>query len=342
MRVESILPLLKPYVLALAVSFGVAGVLMIALGYDPLQSFSVLISAPFTSERGLAETLMKFTPLLLAGFAFAIPLRAGLFNIGGWGQMLVGGTVVGLLGLALRDFYVPSPIFVLLLILAASLAGALWAAVPAVLRTQFGAKEIVTTIMMNFIAVYVVKYVCIIPPWADPVMGHPMTFKIVAEAQLPRLGRFHVGVILVLAIAIATYFFMNRSIPGYEIKAVGANPTASQVFGIHTKRVMFLSLAIGGAMAGIGGAIEVMGVHHRLVDGFALTCGAHYGVYGILTALVALGSFAGLPVAAFLISGLLVGADAMQRTIGVPVELVFIIQALIVVLVVWIKKVRPG
>lgn len=342
MKAESILPLLKPYLLAIAVSFGIAGVLMIVLGCNPLESFSILISAPFASERGLAETLMKFTPLLLAALAFAIPLRAGLFNIGGWGQMLVGGTVVGLLGLSLKDFDVPSPLFVLLLILVASLAGSLWAAIPAFLRTQFGAKEIVTTIMMNFIAVYLVKYVCIIPPWADPIMGHPMTFKILGSAWLPRLGRFHIGVILVLAIAMAIYFFMNRSVSGYEIKAVGANPIASEVFGIHTKRVMFLSLVIGGAMAGIGGAIEVMGVHHRLVDGFALTCGAHYGVYGILTALVAPGSFVGVPVAAFLISALLVGADAMQRTIGVPVELVFMIQALIVVLVVLIKKVRPG
>ncbi len=342
LKVEFILLHLKPYLLAIAISFGIVGVLMLLLGHNPLHAFSTLISAPFGSERGIKETLMKFAPLLLTSLAFAIPFRAGLFNIGGWGQMLAGGTVAGFLGLALKDFGLPSPIFVSLLILTAFLAGALWAAVPAILRTRFGAKEVVTTIMMNFIAVYLVKYVCIVPPWADPIMGHPMTFKISPAAWLPRLGGLHIGIILVIVIAIAIYFFMNRLIVGYEIKAVGANPTASKVFGLNVERVMILSLIVGGAMAGIGGAIEVMGVHHRLVDGFALTCGAHYGVYGILTALVAAGHFVGVPIAAFFMSALLVGADAMQRTIGVPIELVFVAQALIVLLIVWTKKVRPG
>lgn len=325
---KTLLQRLKPYLLAIVIAFGVVGVLITLMGHNPLEAFSTLISTPLGSVRGLTETFIKFTPLLLAALAFAIPLRAGLFNVGGWGQIMVGGIATIVVGLALKDVGLPSLVYIPLLLLAGFLGGALWAAVPAFLRSRFEVKEIVSTIMMNFIALYLINFIATSAPWKGEVPGHPMTLELPTAAWLPQLGRFHMGIVLAIVTAIVVYFLINRSTAGYEIKAVGANPTAARVFGINVKRVMLISLIFGGAMAGLAGTIEVMGVQHRLVQGFELTSGAQYGIFGILITLIAAGSFVGVPIAAFFMSFLLVGADAMQRTMGIPVELVFITQAL--------------
>ena len=329
-----------PYLLAVAAAFGVVGVIIIMMGYDPLAAFSTLIYVPFGSVRGLIETLIKFVPLLLAALAFAIPFKAGLFNIGGWGQVMAGGMTTAVVGLALKDVPLPSLVFIPLLLLAGFLGGALWATVPAFLRTRFEVKEIVSTIMMNFVALYLINFIATNEPWKDIYPGHPTTLPIPAASWLPKFGRFHMGIIMAIVVAIAVYFLINRLIAGYEIKAVGANPTAARVFGIGVKRVMVISLIFGGAMAGMAGAIEVMGVQHRLLQGFELTGGAHYGIFGILITLIAAGNFIGIPFAAFFISVLIVGADAMQRTMGIPVELVFITQALLVLFIVWFREVK--
>ena len=330
----------KPYLLAIATAFGVVGVIIALLGFDPLRSFSTLISVPFGSAHGLIETLIKFVPLLLAALAFAIPLKAGLFNIGGWGQVMAGGTATAVVGLGLQGVTLPSLVFIPLVLLAGFLGGLLWAAVPAFLRIRFGVKEIVSTIMMNFIALYLVNFIATNDPWKDVYPGHPTTLPLPAASLLPQIGHFHLGIIIAVVIAIAVYLYINRLMAGYAIKAVGANPTSARVFGINVNRVLLISLLVGGAMAGMAGAIEVTGVQYRLIEGFELTGGAHYGIFGILITLVAAGNFVGIPFAAFFISGLLVGADALQRAVGVPVELVFITQALLVLFVVWFREVK--
>lgn len=334
------LPRLTPYLLAVAAAFGVVGGIIALLGYNPLGALSTLISVPFGTTLGLMETLIKTVPLLLAALAFAIPYRAMLFNIGGGGQIMLGGLTATVVGLALKDVPLPSLVFIPLLLLAGFLGGALWAAVPAFLRTRFEVKEIVSTIMMNFVALYLINFIATNEPWKDIYPGHPTTLPLPAASLLPQFGRFHMGIIIALVVAIAVYFFMHRLIAGYEIKAVGANPTAARVFGISVKKVILISLILGGAVAGMAGAIEVMAVQHRLVQGFELTGGAHYGIFGILITLIAAGNLIGIPLAAFFISGLIVGADAMQRTMGIPVELVFITQALLVLFVVWFREVK--
>jgi len=334
---------LSPYFLAIAVAFGVIGVLITLLGYNALEAFHTIVFVPLGSAYGLAETFKKFVPLLLATFAYAIPFKARLFNIGGWGQLLSGGIAAAVVGLALVDSHLPSPVFILLLLLVGLLAGALWAVIPAGLAAYFAVNPIISTIMMNFIAVYLVNYVATTDPWKAPLTGHAMTLPIPEEAWLPSLVLgVHAGIIVAIIANAAVYFLMNRSVTGYEIKATGANPIAARAFGIDVKRAILVSLIFGGAMAGIGGAIEVMGVHHRLVEGFEMTGGAQYGVLGILTALICAGDPLGVPIAAFFMSVLLIGADAMQRTMGIPVEIVFVIQVLIVLFVVLARKVKLG
>jgi len=342
-RIEPYLLSLRPYLFAIIVAFGVIGVLIALLGHNPLDAFYTIIFVPLGSAYGLAETFKKFVPLLLAAFAYAIPFKARLFNIGGWGQLLAGGMVAAVVGLALADSHLPSPVFILLLLLVGLLAGALWAAAPAAMAAYFAVNPIISTIMMNFIAVYLVNYVATTEPWKAPLTGHAMTLPIPEEGWLPPLVLgVHTGIIVAIIAIAVVYFLMNKSVTGYEIKATGANPIAARAFGINVKRAILLSLVFGGAMAGIGGAIEVMGVHHRLVEGFELTGGAHYGVLGILTALICAGEPVGVPIAAFFMSVLLIGADALQRTMGVPVEIVFVIQVLIVLFVVLARKVKLG
>ena len=333
----------KPYILAVLVAFGIIALLIFLLGYNPLQAFSTIILVPFASVYGIMETVKKFIPLLLTGFAFAVPLKARLFNIGGWGQMLAGGIAATVTALALENVGLPSAVFVPLLLLTGLVGGILWSAVPAAFVAFFRINEVVSTIMMNFIAVYLVKYVTAAQPWTEPFAGNPTTRAIPNDARLLLFGVGPYAELIVGAVAIAViYVFMNKSVMGYEIKATGANRVAARVFGINAKRTLFLSLIIGGMFAGLAGAVEVVGVHYRLIEGFELTGGASYAALGILVALASNGDPVGLPIAAFLMAALLIGGGAMQQTMGVPVEIIFIAQVTVVLVILIVRKVRLG
>jgi simple sugar transport system permease protein len=325
------------------IAFGIIALLIFVLGYNPLQAFSTIIFVPLGSVYGIMETIKKFIPLLLTGFAFAVPLKARLFNIGGWGQLLAGAIAAVVTALALENIGLPSVVFVPLLLLMGLIGGALWSVVPATFVAFFRINEVVSTIMMNFIAVYLVKYVTAAQPWTEPFAGNPMTRAIPNEARLLLFGVGPYAELIVGALVVVViYVFMNKTIMGYEIKATGANRVAARVFGINDKRTLFLSLIIGGMLAGIAGAVEVIGVHYRLVEGFELTGGANYASLGILVALACNGDPIGLPIVAFLMAALLIGGGAMQQTMGVPVEIIFIAQVTIVLVLLVVRKVKLG
>jgi len=333
----------KPYVLALLIAFGISGVIIGLLGYNIPKAYQTLILTSFSSRRGIIETLKKFIPLTFATYAFAIPFRIKFFNIGGWGQMLFGGTITAVVGIGLSGFNIPSVIFIPILILTAMVAGAAFAFLAGFLKAYYNINPIISTIMLNFIAFYFVNFVATTNPWKAPQTGHPMTLKLPEAALFPKVfGQIHLGIIVVLIAIIAVYYLMNKTVLGYEIKATGYNPDASSVYGIKMKKTLIFTFLIAGAMGGLGGGIEVMGVHSRLIEGFALTSGAQYGIFGILTALICQGKPLGVPLSAMFISILLVGADAMQRTLQVPVELVFLTQAIIVLLIVVLRRQAGG
>lgn len=335
--------IVKPYILALIIAFGITGIIIGLLGYNVLKAYQTLLLTSFTSQRGIIETLKKFIPLTFATYAFAIPFKIKFFNIGGWGQMLFGGIFTAIIGIALAGFNLPSFIFIPILIIAAMAAGAFLALIAGVLKAYYNINPIVSTIMLNFIAFYSVNFVATSEPWKAPLSGHPMTIKLPPAAILPKIFKeLHIGIFIVIIIIFLVYFLMNKTVLGYEIKAAGMNPEASSVYGIKMKRTLMLTFMIAGALAGLGGGIEVMGVHGNLIEGFALTSGAQYGIFGILTALICQGNPLGVPFSSLFIAILLIGADAMQRTLQVPVELVFLTQALIVLLVVIFRKKAGG
>ncbi len=258
---------LGPYLVAVLAAFAAVGLLIGLMGFDVLRAYSTILFTSFRTPNGFIQTLLKFVPLLLQALAFTVPLAAGKFNIGGEGQLLVGAIGATAVGIVFAEL--PLLILLPLVILAGVLCGAMWAAIPAWLLYQFNMNEILTTVLLNFVSFSLVDYVAT-AIWRDPAAGHPTTVPIGPGGELPRLiasPPLHSGLILALLVAVAVYIYTNKTSAGYELIATGANPRAAGVYGIPVRRVFILSLVIGGALAGLSGAIEVAGNHHRLIEG---------------------------------------------------------------------------
>ena len=325
-----------PYVLAVLAAFGAAGIFIALMGFNVLEAYQTILFTSFKSLNGFIQTLLKFVPLVLMAFAFTIPLKAGKFNIGGEGQMIMGAVGAAAVGIMFIDL----PLIILLpLVLAAGvLFGGLWALIAAWLLYRFNINEILSTVLLNFVSFQVIDYVAT-EIWRDPFAGHPTTVPIGAGGELPLLVSsppLHSGLIIAILVSIAVYIYTDRTSAGYELIATGANPKAAGVYGINTRVLFLLALVLGGAVAGLAGAIEVAGVHQRLIEGLQ----SNFLMLGIIIGLVSKGNHAVVPFVAFFIAVLEVGASAMQRTMAIPVEMVFIVEALILIFVLLTDVVR--
>jgi ABC-type uncharacterized transport system permease subunit len=318
-----------PYIIAIVASFAAAGIFIAAMGFDVAKAFTTIVGTSFRTPNGFAQTLMKFVPLMLQALAFSVPLTAGKYNMGGEGQMLVGAIGAAAVGILFADL--PAPILLPLVILAGIVFGMLWGLFPAWLLYRFGINEILTTMLLNFISFALIDFVCT-KVWSDPMAGHPTTVAIGAGGFLPMITTkppLHFGIILALIAAVGVYVYTNRTTGGFDLVATGANPRASRVYGINVKKMFVLSLVIAGGLAGLAGAIEVSGVHHRLIEGLQ----SNFLVLGLIIGLIARGNKIAVPFVAFMIAILEVGASALQRTMMIPVEMVFIIEALLLLFV---------
>lgn len=327
---------LLPYLVAVAAAFAAVGILLWLMGFDVLRAYSTILFTSFRTPNGFVQTLIKWVPLTLQALAFTVPLAAGKFNIGGEGQMIVGGIGAAAVGILLLDL--PLPLLLPLVLLAGALCGMLWVLGPAWLLYRFGINEILTTVLMNFVAFQLVDFVAT-QVWPDPAAGHPTTLPIGPGGELPLLlarPALHSGILIAIVVAIAVYVYTDRTSAGYELIVTGANPRASRVFGVNVRRMFFTSLLAGGAIAGLVGAIEVAGVHGRLIEGFH----SNFLLLGIIIGLIAKGNNAAVPFVAFFIAVLEVGASAMQRTMAIPGEMVFIVEALILIFVLLSDVVR--
>jgi len=325
-----------PYALGITVAFAAVGIFMAAMGFDVPRAYSTIVFTSFRSVNGFIQTLLKFIPLVLLALAFTVPLAAWKFNIGGEGQLIAGAIGAAAVGILLADL--PAIVLLLALILAGILSGAFWAAVPAWLLYRFGINEILTTVLMNFVSFGAMDYVAT-EVWPDPAAGHPTTVPIAAAGRLPLLVAsppLHTGFIIALAVVVAVYLYLNRTTAGYELRAAGANARAALLHGIAVHRIALLSLVLGGALAGLAGSVEVAGVHHRLIEGVQ----SNYLLLSILIGLIAKGNTVAVPFVAFAIAALEVGARAMQRTMMIPAEIVFVVDGLILIFVLLSDVVR--
>jgi len=325
-----------PYLLAVVASFVAAGIFIALMGFDVFKAYSTILFTSFRTPNGFIQTLLKFVPLVLQALAFTIPLTAGKFNIGGEGQMIAGGIGAAVVGILFSNL--PPYLLLPLVILGGILAGAIWGLIPAWLLFKFNINEILTTVLLNFVAFALIDYVCT-GPLRDPGAGHPTTVAIGVGGWLPLLVKnppLHAGIIIAVLVVIGIYIYTSRTTGGYELIATGANPRAAGVFGIKVRRMFVLSLVLAGAVAGLSGALEVAGVQHRLIEGMQ----SNFLVLGLIIGLISKGNNLAVPFVAFAIAILEVGASAMQRTLMIPVEMVFIVEALILLFVLLSDVVR--
>lgn len=325
-----------PYVASVLLAFVVGGLVIVALGHDPVRAFESVLTTSFESRFGFVETMHKWVAVVLCAYAFAIPLATGKFNIGAEGQLLVGATGAVAVGILLSDL--PMVVLLPMVLVAGVLAGTLWAGIAAFLLVRFRVNEILSTVLLNFVSFQVIDYVAS-HVWPDRGAGHPATIRVGEGALLPLLGRspaMHAGVLLTLVLAVLVAIFMSRTATGFEMTAVGANMRASLVHGVRTSRMAGAGLLLGGALGGLAGAIEVAGVHGKMLEGMQ----SNFLILGIIVGLMARGSMVAIPFVAFGIAVLEVGASSMQRSAQVPVEVVLIIEATILIFILLSDVVR--
>jgi ABC-type uncharacterized transport system permease subunit len=305
---------------------------------DVVDSYRALASGAIGSWRAWSETITAATPLIFAGLAVAIAFKAGLFNIGATGQMLAGGMAAVWVGFA---FEFPAPIHVLLAIAAAIVAGAIWGGLVGVLKARTGAHEVITTIMLNYVAGSLVLWLLKTTAFQRPGRGDPISKEIKPSSHLPNLFWFldkssleiraHTGFVLAILVAAFVSWLMTKSKLGFQFRTLGANADAARYAGMNPGRLTIGAMMFAGAFAGLGGASEILGgvTQNRATVGFA----GDVGFDAIAVALLGRSSPWGTTAAALLFGALKAGGDRMQATTGVPVDLVLVIRALIVLFV---------
>lgn len=306
----------------LAVLIGV--VILLISGTNPLVAYGALLKGSFGSLTAFGRTLEKATPLMFSGLAVAFAFKAGLFNIGAQGQLLFGAIVAAAVGFGVQGL--PAYIHAPLALLCGAAAGGLYAAIPGVLKTSRGAHEVITTIMLNYIAINITDYLAD-GPWKDMSPGNIVarTPKILDSAVIPSIGGIPLGFVIAILAAVGVWWLLWKTTIGFEIRTVGLNPHGARYSGVKVARTVILTIVISGLLAGIGGAIETQGVVGRYQPGF----NAGLGFDGITIAMLGKTHPFGTIPAALLVGAMKAGASEMQFASGAAKEITDVIQALI-------------
>jgi ABC-type uncharacterized transport system permease subunit len=317
----------------------IGAVMLLLLGVNPVVAYKALWDGAFGSANAFAETLVKATPLLLVGLGICISFRGDVINIGGEGQMIIGGILATWIGLTFTGL--PGWLAITLAMFAGFFGGAIWGGIPGYLKAYFNVNEILSTVMMNAIAVQIMNFM-MRGPMLDPIQAAkaskiPQTARLIEAFRLAHWSptRLHLGALIAVILAILVYILLWRTTLGYRIRAVGMNPHASRYAGIKVPRYIVMSLLLSGAFAGLAGAIQVYGVNYRMItDGSASGFTGNAGFNGIVAALFGqLHPLWTIP-ASILFGALLVGANQMQRVVQVPSALITALNGLVVVFVV--------
>lgn len=309
--------------------------LLRVLGFEAGPAMAALWTGSIGSSYALTSgTLVRATPLILTGLSVALAFRAGVFNIGAEGQLLLGAAAAT--AVALIPGVPPNHVTTVLALIAGCIAGALWAAIAAVLRTRFHVLEVLSTILLNFVGLYLVSYL-VHGPLQEPLHIYPQSASIGLAARLPRLSatsRLHAGFPLAVFAAAVAWWAVRYTAAGFRIRAAGANPDAARIAGqIDVGRATTQAFLVSGALAGLAGAIEVLGVTFALYENIS----PGYGYTGIAVALLARLDPLGVVASGLLFGALEAGATAMQRDAGVPSVAVSIVEAVIILgtIIVW-------
>ncbi len=321
--------------IAIFIAFVIGAVLVLISGNNPVAAYIALVQGAVGSPTAIGRTLLNATPLIFTGLAVAVAFRAGLFNIGGEGQVFIGAITAAWLGVSLGFLGLAA---IPVALLACVITGFMWGAIPGYLKARFGAHEVITTIMLNLIGINLATYFALGPLRGEGLV--PGTDAIDAAARIPLVGlgleRVNYGLLIGILAAVVVYLLLWRTKLGFRIRAVGLSPGAANYAGMRIGTNTVLALAIGGALAGLGGGVEVMGVYGKMTIPFV----ANLGYNGIGVALLGRNHPVGVVLGALLFGGLASGAQEMQFSTDVPLQLANVLLAVILLLVTATKLVE--
>jgi len=313
----------------IALAFLIGGVVIFAIGANPILAYASLVEAAFGSVNGIAETMVKAGPLMLAGLGIVVAYRAKFWNIGAEGQIYAGGILAAVVGINFG--FLPAVILLPLTLLAGLAGGALWGFVPGFLKARLKVNEVITTLMLNYIIIEITAYL-VHGPMRDTSSGITISPQLARGAWLPIIvprTRFHLGIVLGIVMAFIISWVIYKTVLGFQIRAVGERARTARFAGIPVEPTIIWTMIISGALAGLAGAAEVSGVQHRLVEAFS----PGYGYLAIAVALLANLEPVGVILSSILFAALLNGADAMQRAAAVPVPVIYVIEGLVIIFV---------
>lgn len=319
----------------LVIAVAVLAAVLVITGYAPGPALTALVRGAFGSTYAIGATIVRTVPLALAGLAVSIAFRAGLLNIGAEGQLVIGACVATAVGIALGS----APTFVALPVMlgVGALAGALWAWIAAELKRRFQVLEVISTIMLNFVALYVASWL-VRGPLQESTRVYPQSPSLPLSQQLPIIfggTRVHAGVILALLLAIGLWWWLRETASGFRLRAVGSNASAAAATGrIDVARTTLAAFLLSGALAGLAGSVELTGVTYALYENFS----PGYGYTAIAVALLARLNPLAVLGTALLFGALEAGASAMQRDAAVPSVVVSVVEASLILLVVAIDR----
>jgi simple sugar transport system permease protein len=320
--------------LAVAIALLIGAVIISYLGENPANAYYYLFSGAVNSQRSIARTLLEATPMIFTGLSLLVAFKAGLFNIGAQGQLIMGGIAAATVGAFVKNNIVNNLLVVLVV---AGAAGFIWAGFAGYLKAKLGVHEVITTIMLNYIAMSFEQY-CLNYPLKEggPMGPSPQTPAVSELSRLPLLlpdtnVPLNAGFILAIIAAIIIWFLFKKTVLGYEIKAVGHNFTSSENAGINVKWTIILTMGISGLLAGLAGAERIIGgiAQYKYNQGLM----AEFGFDGIAVALLGKNNPFGVVIAAILFAALRVGGRAMQFNTTIPSQIIIIIQAIIILLI---------
>ncbi len=334
--------------IAIVCGFLVAAVVLAAAGYNPWQAFGALFSGMFARPKYVSNVLIKAAPIILTGLSVAFAYKTSLFNIGAEGQYIVSAIVVTLLGIRLN---LPAPLLIPVLLAAGMLAGGVWGGLVGLLKAKYGIHEVITSIMLNWIAFYLSNYIVNLPAFHQPdstgtypirESGYIMLLPnwkrspqgMAALSRIPWLREvmmrtdFNFGILIAILMAVLVGFVLYRTAKGFELRAVGFNRDAAQFAGIDVGRSLLGSMLISGALSGLAGCVAIMGAAPHNIS--TLAAFENNGFNGLSVAFIAGGSPVGCIFAGLLFGGFLYGGQTVQADVGAPSEIINIMMGTIV------------
>lgn len=327
-------------VLAVLAAMLLAAVVLVAIGADVFNTYRVILTEPLKSVSLISEVVIRAVPLTIIALGISVAYRSGIINIGAEGQMAMG--ILAATGTALLMPDLPSPALLPLTLLAGCMGGCLWGFIPGFLKARLEVSELLSTVMLNYIAAQCYTF-CLRGPMLDPAeltmgSGTPQSMRLTRNIWLDRIipgTRLHTGLFIALILGAAIFLLLWKTSFGYKMRAAGAQERAARYGGINVPAYLIISISISGALAGLAGAVEIAGVHRRAIEG--ITGG--YGFSGIVVALFGGLHPGGIIPAAFFFGLLIVGADMTQRMAGVPANMVQVLQGIIILIIVAAKMI---